>query len=64
MNREVKIPVSCEPISITPGEWCPTCALPSALSVEVAVSIGDHLGVTTWHQCPECHHLWPVPEPA
>lgn len=60
-KRDIVIKVSAEPVEITPGEWCPTCALPSALRVDVAITIDQSLRITTWHQCRDCHNLW-LPE--
>jgi len=60
MRRDVTVNVTADPLGITHGQWCPTCALPSALKVDVAITIGSHVGITSWVQCPECHHLWPL----
>lgn len=42
----------------TPGVWCGPCALPSAMTLPVGLSIGGSLSLVTFGWCSECERTW------
>lgn len=51
----IRVMLTAEPLSVTHGEWCTDCALPSAFTANVALLInGDLQQVVTMRRCVDC----------
>lgn len=59
MKRPV-LTVGCTPMGDpTTGVWCDTCALPSAMTLPVGLSMdGAPFSLVTFGWCSECHRTW------
>lgn len=53
-RAETRVEVHYEVVERLPGVWCPTCALPSAFRVTLAIIVGLSIALGSRCFCPDC----------